>query len=327
MNQNGYFIISLDFELIWGIFDIKKMTAYKKNIEAVHEVIPELLKVFSKYNINATFATVGLLFHRSKEDFLSNIPEKTPNYFNKTLSPYKNEFNNLGSDYASDPYHYGAHLIDLIRSYPNHEIATHTYSHYYCLEEGQTIDEFEEDLLLAKKIALQHDIELYSLIFPRNQFNNQYLSICKKYGIKSVRGNEKGWIYQVTGGNNNYIKRALKLVDSYFNISGHNCHNISKPDKESPLNIPSSRFFRPYSSTLSFIEFLKVKRIKKSMSYAAKNNLIYHLWWHPHNFGANTTKNFQNLIEILNHFQHLNKKYSFKSLTMNELSEINDKNL
>ncbi len=50
------------------------------------------------------------------------------------------------------------------------------------------------------------------------------------------------------------------------------------------------------------------------MSYAAKNNLIYHLWWHPHNFGANTAKNIQNLTKLLNHFQYLSKKYRADAL-------------
>ncbi|HRN70118.1 MAG TPA: polysaccharide deacetylase family protein [Niabella sp.] len=321
MNQNGHFIISLDFELIWGVFDLKDINAYRKNIKAVHKVIPQLLEIFNRYNISATFATVGFLFHRDKEDFLSNIPTKTPNYINKKLSPYTNEFNKLGANHHSDPYHYGAHLIDLIRSYPNHEIASHTFSHFYCLEEGQTPEDFEEDLITAKKTALLNNIELKSLIFPRNQFNTQYLRICKTHGIESVRGNEKSWIYHVSSGKKNYFQRALKLLDTYLNITGHNCHVIKNSDKELPLNIPSSRFLRPYSSKLSFLEFLKLKRIKKGMSYAAKNNQIYHLWWHPHNFGMNTKENFDTLNKILDHYSQLNQKYNFTSLTMSELTE------
>ena len=52
------------------------------------------------------------------------------------------------------------------------------------------------------------------------------------------------------------------------------------------------------------------------MSYAAKMGLIYHLWWHPHNFGANQDKNFAFLEKILNHYDDLHLKYNFESHTM-----------
>jgi hypothetical protein len=57
------------------------------------------------------------------------------------------------------------------------------------------------------------------------------------------------------------------------------------------------------------------------MTYAAKNNLIYHLWWHPHNFGAYQGENFAGLVKILNHYKRLNEKFGFASLSMGELSD------
>jgi hypothetical protein len=54
------------------------------------------------------------------------------------------------------------------------------------------------------------------------------------------------------------------------------------------------------------------------MTYAAKNNEIYHLWWHPHNFGVDTSENMKNLTSLLKHYQFLHSKYGFTSLTMQE---------
>ena len=88
-----------------------------------------------------------------------------------------------------------------------------------------------------------------------------------------------------------------------------------------PVNIPSSRFLRPYYSKLQFLDWLRLRRIKKSMTHAAKNNLMYHLWWHPHNFGINQLENFSFLEEILVHYRYLNEKYSFTSCTMTELAK------
>ena len=62
------------------------------------------------------------------------------------------------------------------------------------------------------------------------------------------------------------------------------------------------------------------------MTYAAKNKLVYHLWWHPHNFGRNCKENMILLKKILDHYNYLNNKYCFQSITMSELSkELNAK--
>ncbi|MEO6135549.1 MAG: hypothetical protein ABIP35_10380, partial [Ginsengibacter sp.] len=111
--------------------------------------------------------------------------------------------------------------------------------------------------------------------------------------------------------------RILRVMDAYFNLSGQNTFVIDK--KEQPLvNVPASKFLRPYSKRLSFLENLKFKRIKNAMVYAAKNNENYHLWWHPHNFGKNMDENLQFLERILIEFSALKKQYGFVSKSMNE---------
>ena len=56
------------------------------------------------------------------------------------------------------------------------------------------------------------------------------------------------------------------------------------------------------------------------MSSAAKTGNIYHLWWHPHNFGKHTIANFSFLEKILLHYKMLNHKYGFESVNMKELT-------
>jgi len=43
------------------------------------------------------------------------------------------------------------------------------------------------------------------------------------------------------------------------------------------------------------------------MNYAAEKGLIYHLWWHPHNFGNNIEENFSFLEKILKAYETLNR--------------------
>ena len=72
--NNGKFIISLDFELMWGVRDKKDIKSYGKNIAGVQLVIPRILELFNKYDTKATFSSVGLLFFDTKKELIQNIP-------------------------------------------------------------------------------------------------------------------------------------------------------------------------------------------------------------------------------------------------------------
>lgn len=322
MNANGKFIISLDFELIWGMRDKTSISKYGLNILGVREVIPRLLKYFDSYNIHATFATVGFLFASNKDELIKNNPKTLPYYKDSNLTPYDDYLEYIGQNEGEDPYHYANSLVNMIHAFPNQEISTHTYSHYFCLEPGQSKLQFKCDLESAVNIAKSKNIKLKSIIFPRNQFNQSYLEILEEFGIESYRGNEKAWYYRATkDANDVVIKRGLRLLDSYINLSGNNCYSFQEIAKSRPYNIPSSRFLRPYSVKLKLLENLRLNRILKSMTKAAKNNQVFHLWWHPHNFGVNQNENFNFLEKILQHYKHLQTEYKFESINMRDFAE------
>jgi hypothetical protein len=99
-----------------------------------------------------------------------------------------------------------------------------------------------------------------------------------------------------------------------------NRHSESSETTAELINVPGSWFLRPYSHKLRFLEWMKLRRIKNAMTYAAKNGKLYHLWWHPHNFGKNQDQNFKNLTEILEHFTYLQKEYEMESMNMQEVA-------
>ena len=322
--HSGKFIISLDFELMWGVRDVATAQTYGDSIKGVHVALPKILEYFKNYNIRGTFAIVGLLFFETKQELLNNLPNAKPAYKDSNLSPYGDYItDNVGIDGESDHYHFAPHLIELIKNTPNQEIATHTFSHFYCLEEGQTVEDFSQDLKAAIDIANEKDITITSIVFPRNQTNNNYLVVCANMGITNYRSNEDSWIYSAqTMANESLLRRCFRLIDTYFNISGHHCYTDEYMQNSPIINIPSSRFLRPYSSRLKLLEPLRLRRIKKSMTYAAKNRLLYLLWWHPHNFGVNHEQNFSFLEKILQHYACLNKKYGFTSYTMSGTADV-----
>lgn len=318
---NGKFVISLDFEMYWGVRDVVKLQDYKEHLLGVQKAIPKLLETFSQYKVNATFAAVGFLFFSTRQELIDNLPKKIPHYTNADLSPYIKNFKEVGENEAEDPYHFGKSLVQKIKD-AGQEIGSHTFSHYYCLEKGQTREDFIADIMAAKKVAQNNNIQLSSLVFPRNQYNEEYLGICKELGFTSFRGNEKSKLFSSKSqGNTTFLRRPFRLLDSYINLSGHNCYTVKEMQKSDPYNIPSSRFLRPYSQRLKSLEKLRLKRITDSMTYAAKQGLTYHLWWHPHNFGINLQENFDFLNRVLLHFQKLNTEYNFESRSMHQLAD------
>jgi peptidoglycan/xylan/chitin deacetylase (PgdA/CDA1 family) len=318
--QKGLFVISLDFELFWGVRDKRSIESYGANIRGVQQVIPALVALFEQYCIEATFATVGFLFARNKKELLAHIPEHKPSYHLAKYSPYENDYlAGIGTSEADDNYHYAESLIRLIQQSSRLEIASHTFSHYYCLE-GASLLSFEEDMKAALALSDTYGVDLKSIIFPRNQYSKAHIEICKKLGFIAYRGNEQSKIYdpRQNAEQNKWI-RATRLADAYFNITGH--HSYIPQKEEGIVNIPASRFLRPYSLKLKPADGMRLQRIKNSMTYAAQKNEAYHLWWHPHNFGINLKENLSFLEVILKHYRQLNQEYGMQSKTMKAIAE------
>lgn len=319
--MNGQFVISLDFEKFWGVFDSKPNGDYFDNLNNVNVIVDRLLSLSDKYGVKLTFATVGFLFNKDKNSFNKNIPEIIPSYKNKIHDPYP-LIDNIGENEDQDKIHYAFDTLLKIKQNGNHEIATHTYCHFYCLEEGQTLEQFEADLKMAKKVAKDIDIDIKSIVFPRNQVRADYLNICEKYGIVAYRGIENHAIYQPKPkiDSKNPLHRALRLSDAYINITGTHTYNINNLKTNGIIDLPSSSFLRPYNKKLGILEPLKVLRVKKGMSQAAKKGELFHMWFHPHNFGRNIEENFKNLKSIYEMYSKLNSQYNFESTTMSQLA-------
>ncbi len=319
----GSLLISIDFELYWGVRDERSLESYKENLEGVWKAIPKILKLFEKYEIHATWSTVGLLFCKDINEAKIYQPKIKPDYTKKNLCPYTYISKNNTID---SKFHFAPELIKEILSVPNQEISTHTFSHYYCLEKGQSLDSFKADINAALNISKKYNIDLQTIIFPRNQWNPDYLVELDKMGIKAYRGTENSWFYKSTeNSEQNLIRRLGRLIDTYINLVGHQTYTLDSCKTVKPYNFPSSRLLRPYSEKLSSLEKLRARRIKKSMKYAAKNNEIFHLWWHPHNFGKNTDNNLKMLENILCEYRKLNSEYGMKSLNMLDLVNIINK--
>jgi len=317
--MSGTFVISLDFELMWGVRDHRSVANYGDAVIGAREAIPQLLELFKEAEIPATWATVGLLFARTRDEMLDFAPSLRPAYDNRLLSPYSAiEASEIGRNEREDPLHFGRDLIERIVDTPGQEIATHTYSHFYCLEEGATVEAFCADLEAAKVIAAEAGHPTRSIVFPRNQMADIHLQACRQAGLHCYRGNPQSYAYRPASGKNTSLgMRAVRLLDGIVPASGYNLGQVVA--KEGLVNSPASIFLRPPSSRPLFYNGLHLAHIKRGMTKAARSGTSYHLWFHPHNIGKNTDLCLKNIKSILNHFQSLRERYGFRSISMGDL--------
>jgi peptidoglycan/xylan/chitin deacetylase (PgdA/CDA1 family) len=325
----GALVISLDFELFWGMFDKHTLASYGARIKGERTAIPRMLALFERYGIHATWATVGMLMARNRSELEKHLPPPNlqPRYTDMRISAYEHLTSDVvGSDESSDPYHYGPDLVAQIQKTPHQIIGNHTFSHFYCVD-GHTNDPgiFAADLAAWARIAETYGITATSLVFPRNQWSPEALTIARTHGITVFRGNEDHLLYRARGDKEQTLLiRAIRLLDHYINLSGYHTYARPSASDNEIVNVPASRFMRPWNKHLRWFEPLRIRRITRAMTHAAKQGEVFHLWWHPHNVGIDQEENFANLERVLSHFKDLRTQYGMESLTMEELATAND---
>ena len=320
MTGKAALIISLDLELYWGWRDVCSRADFRGRLLRVRSVVDRILELFERLEIHATWATVGMLFFRDREQLLESLPKVRPEYKHREFSPYES-LEQVGANEEEDLFHYGPSLIEAILKTPHQEIGTHTFSHYYCLESGQTEAAFRSDLDAAIRTAAQWGLKLNDLVFPRNQANPEYLKAAGELGIKAYRGAGAHWLYKERKRSaESQLRRALRFLDAYVNLSGHHAIAFDAIGSEPPLNFSGSRLLRPYWPALKAFEPLRMARICSGLEYAARKRRIYHLWFHPEELAMDQEENLAALETVLRRYVVLRERGEMESVHMGELA-------
>jgi peptidoglycan/xylan/chitin deacetylase (PgdA/CDA1 family) len=318
VSRIGALVISLDFELHWGVRDVHGVDSpYRQNLLGVRKAIPAMLELFAEYGVAATWATVGFLFARGPQDLERFRPSMLPRYENGLLSPYSES---VGPSENDDPLHFAPSLIEQIRAAPRQELGSHTYSHYYTLADGQDHSAFAADLESAVAIASRSGLHPRSLVFPRNQVNTEYLDVVEQAGFVCFRGIQHGWLYKPRRfERGRRLSGACRLLDAHLPTTGGSLTDWQDVRVFGSLvELPASCFLRPYSPTLRMLESLRVAKIVRGLRAASRRKAIFHLWWHPHNFGTHLDENLAVLQRILEEFKGLESREGLRSMTMSE---------
>lgn len=312
----GTLIVSLDFELFWGMLDCCALEDYRDNVLGGRKAVPRLLELFRKYDIHATWATVGFLFAENYGELSRYFPKERPSYLDKSLDAYA-EFSKIGQNEEEAPCFFAPSLVKLVAEAPGQEIGSHTFCHYYCREKGQTVEQFAADMGAAKKIAEDKGYCLTSVILPRNQCEPEYTEVLRQCGFTAYRDEENDWIHKKI--KFRPLLRLLRLADVYVPLTGQGGY---VPKCENGIwNLVGSRMYKSIFRPLEALEGLKLRRIKKQMLHAAQNGLTFHLWWHPHNVGIRTEEHLAQLEEIFQYYTQLKAQYGMHSRNMREMAE------
>jgi len=223
-----------------------------------------MLELFEKRGVHATWAVVGAVLCESKDELLARLPAD-----GATGAPPLANLDEIGDDERHDPYHFGASLARLVASCPGQELGTHTFSHFCALEPGHSVGTFRDDVGAAVTQLKDWGIDCRSIVFPRNQYAPPQLDACRELGLTHFRGNEDSWFYAAApGADQTKARRLCRLLDSYVDLSGPNV--ARRGDAATPLvDVPASRFLRPYHRRLRGLDGLRLRRIETAMAAAA----------------------------------------------------------
>jgi len=316
-------VVSLDFELHWGMRDRSSALPQELQSELVRsrELVSRIATELSERSVRATWAIVGFLFASSREELETFLPAVRPRYSRAGLDPYSEP---LGEDEVKDPLHMAGSVVRQLATIEGQEIGSHTFSHYYCLEPGQNETALRADLRAAKAIAKHLGIDVRSLVLPRNQWNPAYADAVRDEGFSCYRGAQSSWGHRpAASGGLNLPRRTARLFESYLGGAPPPTTSWKEINEPSGLcNVPASAFLRPYSPGRRWLEPLRISRMKSGLRDAAKRSRVFHLWWHPHNFVQNTSQNFDLLRDLLDDYARLAGSEGMRSINMGDVPQM-----
>ncbi|MEK7169134.1 MAG: polysaccharide deacetylase family protein [Patescibacteria group bacterium] len=192
----GIFCISIDFELLWGRKDLPNFKYFEDRIPQERKVIDNLLSLFSKYNIPATWAIVGKIFEKDN-----------PNYS-------------------------GLDIIRKIGKVKDQEIGSHSYTHpefTKISKKGALLEfnNFKQNSFVFPRNNINYLRELKKAGFKsyRGADDNEYELLVPRFPpvhnlkFKSGLLNIQGSMYFVSGrGLKKYIPKGLRFLKSKLGI-------------------------------------------------------------------------------------------------------------
>jgi peptidoglycan/xylan/chitin deacetylase (PgdA/CDA1 family) len=309
--DRGAFVLSLDFELIWGTLDLFGPEGFGKACEIEREaVIPRLLDLLARYEISATWCVLGHLFldRCGAQDGRMHPEIVRPSHRWVSGDWFAHD---PGGTEQSAPAFLGRSLVERIRACPVvQEIGCHSFSHVIFGDPGCSAATADSELAACCAAARALGVQLTSFAFPRNQVG--HLDVLRRHGIRVYRGPGPSWYEkdeQSTAG------RLAHLWDVVRAATPPTV--MPERDGSGLWNLPGSMIYFPKHGIRRFVPMQRrVARAVKGLDAAARDRRVFHLWFHPTNLADSMDAMFGGLERIFEHAASLRARGRLSVLPM-----------
>lgn len=304
----------MDFELIWGTVDLFGPEQFRRACEIERErIIDALLDLFVEFEFPATWCILGHLF-------LDECGGDEPKHANIVRTDHDwvagDWFQHDPGESENDKSIFvGRSLVEKIKNCPvRQEIGSHSFSHIIFSDKGCSRAAAESELAESVRLAEAMGIEMRSFAFPRNEVG--HLDVLREYGFTAYRGVEPNWYENRRVPEK--IRRAMRLLDVLRAAEPPTV--LPQATASGVWNVPGSAIYFPMHGFRRHIPLeLRTRRAIKGLNAAAKNNRVFHLWFHPTNLADETETMFEGLRVILRHAARLRAENKLRFLPMRDL--------
>jgi peptidoglycan/xylan/chitin deacetylase (PgdA/CDA1 family) len=258
------FIMSLDCEGKWGMADSLRPYHHRdltdSNLAGAYRQILEML---ARYDLAATFAFVMAFVLREEERRRFAMLDEAGNPDDPWLRHYWDSLRDGQGD--------GWHLpdaLDLVREAGGHEIASHSFCHRPLGNSSLDAAGAADELAAAGEAARLKQVELKTLVFPRNEVGN--LPAVRRAGYLGYRAR-----LERRGG------RIAALMEEFITNRGP---QPVAPVADGLVAIPAGHFFNWRFGLRRMVPpAVTIARWQGQLRRCVRDGGVVHLWLHPHN--------------------------------------------
>jgi len=308
----GTFTLSLDTELAWGRFDTTAVERLSEQFRATRTVVTDLLELFERYDVSATWALVTHLLKDCRPDPAeSHAAQARPTF------EWVNWFERLPCVREVDTdLWYWPELLDLLEnSNPSQEVGLHGHTHMILGADGCDRNAATDELAAATQFARERGIDPVSFVYPRNSIG--HCDILAEHGIEVIRGRDARWYERAPLPES--LRRPFRFADE---ASLWTPPTVTPKQVDRLVEIPGSQLYRPYHGGWEYTpETSQVTRAIEGLNRAAERGEIYHLWFHPSNLACDPDRLLSGLDNILSHAARLRDAGKLEIQTMADVAE------
>jgi peptidoglycan/xylan/chitin deacetylase (PgdA/CDA1 family) len=316
--ERAAFVISLDFELIWGTLDVAGPDGFRQRCEIERrEVVDRLLALFVEFEMPATWLIVGHLFLDRCD---GRAGGKHPDIVRPSHAWSPGDWFAYDPDgtEADAPIFLGRSLVEKIRRCPvPQEIGSHSFSHVIFGDAGCSKATARSDVAASVAAAREIGLRLRSFAFPRNEVG--HLDVLAEHGFTCFRGPEPRW-YHADGipgvvARLGHLADVLRAAQPPVVMPRRAAHGL--------VDVPGSMVFFPAHGVRRFVPMSRrVTRALRGLEAAVREGRIFHLWMHPTNMADEMDAMFAALRRVIRRAAELRDRGHLDTLTMGLIADL-----